>query len=84
MTAENGLIVAAMALLFLAFGYLGVPVAFALMAGVIIGTLFTPVSLPSIMTQLFNGIDAEAFPRQIEERQRRPYLDLHAAVRTQP
>jgi C4-dicarboxylate transporter, DctM subunit len=60
MTAENGLIVAVMAVLFLVFGYMGVPVAFALMAGVIIGTLFTPVSLPSIMTQLFNGIDAEA------------------------
>ncbi|HXP06204.1 MAG TPA: TRAP transporter large permease subunit, partial [Stellaceae bacterium] len=60
MTAANGLIVALMATLFLVFGYLGVPVAFALIAGVIIGTLFTPVSLPSIMTQLFNGIDTEA------------------------
>jgi len=47
MTA-NGLIVSAMAILFLIFGYLGVPVAFALIAGVVIGTLFTPVSLPSI------------------------------------
>jgi len=60
MTAANGLIVALMAVLFLVFGYLGVPVAFALIAGVVIGTLFTPVSLPSIMTQLFNGIDTEA------------------------
>jgi C4-dicarboxylate transporter DctM subunit len=60
MTAFNGLIVGLMAVLFLAFGYLGVPVAFALLAGVVIGTLFTPVSLPSIMTQLFNGIDTEA------------------------
>jgi C4-dicarboxylate transporter, DctM subunit len=60
MTAENGLIVSLMAILFLVFGYLGVPVAFALIAGVIIGTLFTPVSLPSIITQLFNGIDTEA------------------------
>ncbi|MBV8493237.1 MAG: TRAP transporter large permease subunit, partial [Alphaproteobacteria bacterium] len=60
MTAFNGLIVSLMAGLFLAFGYLGVPVAFALIAGVVIGTLFTPVSLPSIMTQLFNGIDTEA------------------------
>src|ERR1700693_1972719 len=60
MTAFNGLIVALMAILFLVFGYLGVPVAFALIAGVVIGTLFTPVSLPSIMTQLFNGIDTEA------------------------
>src|ERR1700733_42953 len=60
MTAFNGLIVGMMATLFLGFGYLGVPVAFSLMAGVIIGTLFTPVSLPSIITQLFNGIDSEA------------------------
>src|SRR6201987_4287662 len=58
MTA-NGLIVSMMAGLFLAFGYLGVPVAFSLIAGVVIGTLFTPVSLPSIIAQLFNGIDAE-------------------------
>ena len=60
MTAFNGLIVGLMATLFLVFGYLGVPVAFSLIAGVIIGTLFTPVSLPSIITQLFNGIDTEA------------------------
>ena len=60
MTAFNGLIVALMAVLFLVFGYLGVPVAFALIAGVVVGTLFTPVSLPSIITQLFNGIDTEA------------------------
>ncbi|HYM04611.1 MAG TPA: TRAP transporter large permease subunit, partial [Stellaceae bacterium] len=59
MTA-NGAIVCLMAALFLIFGYLGVPVAFALLAGVIIGTLFTPVSLPSIIAQLFNGIDTEA------------------------
>ncbi|MBV8650044.1 MAG: TRAP transporter large permease [Alphaproteobacteria bacterium] len=49
-----------MAFLFLFFGYLGVPVAFSLIAGVIVGTLFTPVSLPSIIGQLFNGIDSEA------------------------
>jgi len=59
-TTANGLIVALMATLFLVFGYLGVPVAFSLIAGVVIGTLFTPVSLPSIITQLFNGIDSEA------------------------
>src|SRR5260370_7214752 len=58
MTA-NGLRVSAMAILFLIFGYLGVPVAFSLIAGVVIGTLFTPVSLPSIIAQLFNGIDVE-------------------------
>ena len=46
--------------LFLVLGYSGVPVAFALMAGVFVGTLFTPISLPSIVGQLFNGIDSEA------------------------
>ena len=36
------------------------PVAFALIAGVLVVTAFTPVGLPSMMTQLFNGIDVEA------------------------
>src|SRR4051812_7178898 len=49
-----------MAFLFLLLGYLGVPVAFALIAGVLIVTAFTPVSLASMMTQLFNGMDVEA------------------------
>ena len=49
-----------MAFLFLLLGYLGVPVAFALIAGVLAVTAFTPVGLPSIMAQLFNGIDVEA------------------------
>lgn len=60
MTTANGLIVGLMAFLFLFFGYLGVPVAFSLIAGVVVGTLFTPVSLPSIIGQLFNGVDSEA------------------------
>ena len=49
-----------MTALFLALGYLGVPVAFALMAGVIVGTMLTPITLQSIVGQLFNGIDSEA------------------------
>jgi tripartite ATP-independent transporter DctM subunit len=49
-----------MAFLFLALGYLGVPVAFALIAGVLVAAAFTPVGLPSIMGQLFNGMDVEA------------------------
>jgi C4-dicarboxylate transporter, DctM subunit len=57
---SSALILVLMSVLFLFFGYMGVPVAFSLMAGVIIGTLFTPVSLPSIIGQLFNGVDAEA------------------------
>ena len=46
--------------LFLVFGYIGVPVAFALTAGVMVATMLTPISLPSIIGQLFNGIDSEA------------------------
>lgn len=48
-----------MAGLFLLFGYMGVPVAFAIMAGVLIATTFTPVSLQSMIGQMFNGIDSE-------------------------
>ena len=36
------------------------PVAFALMAGVIVGTMLTPTTLMSMIRQLFNGIDSEA------------------------
>jgi C4-dicarboxylate transporter DctM subunit len=57
---NNALILALMTALFLILGYSGVPVAFALMAGVLVGTAFTPISLPSIVGQLFNGIDSEA------------------------
>jgi C4-dicarboxylate transporter DctM subunit len=57
---NNALILALMTFLFLFFGYSGVPVAFALMAGVIVGTMFTPVTLLSMIGQMFNGIDSEA------------------------
>jgi C4-dicarboxylate transporter, DctM subunit len=57
---SNGALIFLMAFLFLFLGYLGVPVAFALIAGVLAVTAFTPIGLPSIMTQLFNGIDVEA------------------------
>ena len=57
---NNGLLIFLMAFLFLLLGYLGVPVAFALIAGVLVVTAFTPVSLASMMTQLFNGMDVEA------------------------
>src|ERR1700740_2084811 len=60
MTAINGLIVGLVETPFVLFGYMGVPVAFSLIAGVLIGALFTQVTLASLMTQLFNGIDAEA------------------------
>ncbi len=56
----NSAILAIMTGLFLLFGYLGVPVAFSLMAGVMVGTALTPITLQSIVGQLFNGIDSEA------------------------
>ncbi|MGQ0686759.1 TRAP transporter large permease [Bradyrhizobium sp.] len=49
-----------MGFLFLFLGYLGVPVAFALIAAVMIVTIFTPVSQASMIAQLFNGMDVEA------------------------
>ena len=49
-----------MAFVFLFLGYMGVPVAFALIAGVLVATSFTPISLGSIVGQLFHGIDSEA------------------------
>jgi len=54
-----GGILVLMALLFLGFGYMGVPVSFALMAGVFAATALTQVSLQSMVGQLFHGIDAE-------------------------
>lgn len=57
---SNGALIIVMGLLFLFFGYLGVPVAFALIASVLLITAFTPVSLASMVAQLFNGVDVEA------------------------
>src|SRR2546427_8946539 len=54
-----GAILILMGVLFLGFGYMGVPVSFALMAGVFVATAFTPVSLQSMVGQLFHGIDSE-------------------------
>ena len=56
----NGLLIILMGFLFLFLGYMGVPVAFALIASVLIVTAFTPVSHASMMAQLFNGMDTEA------------------------
>ena len=49
-----------MAALFLVLGYIGVPVPFALMAGVFTATMLTPVSMLSMVGQLFVGLDVEA------------------------
>ncbi len=54
------MILGVMTALFLTLGYMGVPVAFSLMAGVLVGTALTPISFQSIVGQLFNGIDSES------------------------
>src|SRR5258705_4458539 len=53
-------IVLFMTFLFLCFGYLGVPVAFSLLAGVLIGAIFTDVSHTAIIQKMFDGMDSEA------------------------
>ena len=56
----NGFLIVLMGFLFLFLGYLGVPVAFALIASVLLVTMFTPVSQASMIAQIFNGMDVEA------------------------
>src|SRR5678815_3213719 len=56
---SNGAILILMAFLFLLFGYMGVPVTFALIAGVLLAVQFTQISMQSMVGQLFHGIDAE-------------------------
>ena len=56
---NHALILALMTALFLFFGYSGVPVAFALMAGVMVACMFTPISMQSMVGQMFHGIDSE-------------------------
>ena len=60
MSTSNSLLLLLMTVLFLTLGYLGVPVAFALIAGVLVGTVFTPITMQSMVAQLFNGCDSEA------------------------
>ncbi|MFL5208804.1 MAG: TRAP transporter large permease subunit, partial [Microvirga sp.] len=57
---SNGALILTMGGLFLGLGYLGVPVAFSIMAGVLVVTALTKISLGSIVGQLFHGIDSEA------------------------
>ena len=49
-----------MTFLFLFLGYLGVPVPFALLAGVLVGASFTEVSHTAIIQKMFDGMDSEA------------------------
>jgi TRAP-type mannitol/chloroaromatic compound transport system permease large subunit len=60
MIIDPGWVVLVMAGLFLVLGYIGVPVPFALMAGVFAATMLTPVSMLSMVGQLFVGLDVEA------------------------
>jgi C4-dicarboxylate transporter, DctM subunit len=57
---RSGTLIVLMAGIFLGLGYMGVPVAFAIMAGVLVATAFTPVSFGSMIGQMFHGIDSEA------------------------
>ncbi|MBV8029981.1 MAG: TRAP transporter large permease [Betaproteobacteria bacterium] len=45
---------------FLALGYVGVPVPFALLGGVFVGALLADVSLAAILQKVFDGVDNEA------------------------
>jgi TRAP-type mannitol/chloroaromatic compound transport system permease large subunit len=54
------LILGIMTALFLCFGYLGVPVAFSLMAGVFVGAGLTDVTYPALVQKIFDGMDSEA------------------------
>src|SRR5213595_2068169 len=56
---SSGLLLVLMGGLFLLLGYMGVPVAFAIIAGVLAATAFTPISFQSMVGQLFHGIDSE-------------------------
>src|SRR5262249_10106147 len=57
---NSGLVLGLMSFLFLFFGYLGVPVPFALMAGVLVGASFTQVSHIAGIQKMFAGMAAEA------------------------
>ena len=62
----NGALIVLMGFLFLFLGYMGVPVAFALIASVLVVTMFTPISAASMIAQLFNGMDVEALLAVLE------------------
>jgi C4-dicarboxylate transporter DctM subunit len=55
-----GYVLVLMSFLFLFFGYLGVPVPFSLLAGVLVGASFTEVSHVAIIQKMFDGMDSEA------------------------
>ncbi len=54
------MLIVLMGFMFLFLGYMGVPVAFALIGSVLLVTAFTPISHASMIAQIFNGMDVEA------------------------
>src|SRR5215475_2935673 len=54
------LVLLLMTFLFLFFGYMGVPVAFSLIAGTVIGAAFTNVTFAALVQKMFDGVDSEA------------------------
>jgi C4-dicarboxylate transporter DctM subunit len=57
---DPAIILGVMTFCFLFFGYLGVPVPFALMIGVFVGGWMADVSLAAIVQKMFDGVDSEA------------------------
>jgi C4-dicarboxylate transporter DctM subunit len=57
---SSPVILGLMTFCFLFFGYLGVPVPFALLAGVFVGAALIDVSLAAIVQKVFDGMDNEA------------------------
>src|SRR5438046_10672608 len=55
---SHGWILVLMGGLFLGLGYLGVPVAFSITAGVLVGTRLMPFSFLSVTGRLFKGVDS--------------------------
>jgi C4-dicarboxylate transporter, DctM subunit len=53
-------VLALMSACFLSFGYLGVPVPFALLTGVFVGAFFADVSIAAVIQKVFDGVDTEA------------------------
>jgi C4-dicarboxylate transporter DctM subunit len=59
---QHSIALVTMITVFLYLGYQGVPVAFSLSAGALVTTAFlTPISLPSIVGEMFNGINKLEF-----------------------
>ncbi len=57
---DSAFVLGLMTFLFLLFGYLGVPVPFSLLGGVLICASFTEVSHVAIIQKMFDGMDSEA------------------------